>query len=44
VRYLRYDKAEHVRRYGAIFDRLRTVALPGAESAALIAEKAKEPA
>jgi hypothetical protein len=39
-----YDKAEHVRRYGAIFDRLRTVALPAAESAALIAKKAKEPA
>jgi len=39
-----YDKAEHVRRYGSIFDRLRTVALPAVDSAALIGEKAKEPA
>ena len=37
-----YDKAEHVRRYAAIFDRLRTVALSRADSAALFARKAKE--
>jgi hypothetical protein len=39
-----YDKGEHVRRYAAIFDKLRTVALSRAESAALFARRAKEQA